>query len=65
MPAFLVTGATGTVGSALVRLLAARGATVRAMSRHPERADLPPGVEPYAGDLNDPGAVDKALAGIQ
>jgi (4-alkanoyl-5-oxo-2,5-dihydrofuran-3-yl)methyl phosphate reductase len=65
MPTFLVTGATGTVGSALVRLLAARGATVRAMSRHPERADLPPGVEPYAGDLNDPGAVDKALAGIQ
>jgi uncharacterized protein YbjT (DUF2867 family) len=65
MPIFLVTGATGTVGSALVRLLAARGATVRAMSRHPERAGLPPGVEPYAGDLNDPDAVEKALAGVQ
>ncbi|WP_433185278.1 SDR family oxidoreductase [Actinoallomurus sp. CA-150999] len=65
MPDFLVTGATGTVGSALVRLLSARGATVRAMSRHPERGDRLPGVEPYAADLNDPEAVRRALTGVR
>jgi uncharacterized protein YbjT (DUF2867 family) len=36
-PTVLVTGATGTVGSALVPALQARGATVRAMTRNPGR----------------------------
>lgn len=65
MPMFLVTGATGTVGSALVGMLSARGASVRAMSRHPERTALPDGVEPWAADLGDPAAVRAALTGIQ
>jgi uncharacterized protein YbjT (DUF2867 family) len=65
MPEILVTGATGTVGGALLRLLAARGASVRAMSRHPELGHLPEGIEPFAGDLGDPDAVRRALAGVR
>ncbi|GAA2789590.1 SDR family oxidoreductase [Saccharopolyspora taberi] len=41
----LVTGATGTVGRPLVSLLVEAGAQVRALSRNPETADLPAGVE--------------------
>ncbi|MFF4604039.1 NAD(P)H-binding protein [Streptomyces sp. NPDC001339] len=41
----VVTGATGNVGRALVGRLAAAGRPVRAVSRNPERAALPPGVE--------------------
>ena len=44
-PTILVTGATGTVGSTLIPLLAARGATVRALVRDPGR----PGGSPIAG----------------
>jgi uncharacterized protein YbjT (DUF2867 family) len=62
---FLITGATGTVGRALTGLLAARGAGVRAMSRHPERASFPAGVEPWAADFDDPASVKAALAGTR
>lgn len=41
----VVTGATGNVGRALVERLAAAGQSVRAVSRDPEGAALPPGVE--------------------
>jgi uncharacterized protein YbjT (DUF2867 family) len=61
---FLITGATGTVGSALVAMLAARGARVRAMMRYPERAALPASIERVAGDLGDEEAVGLALAGV-
>ena len=64
-PVFLVTGATGTVGGALTRLLAARGAPVRAMSRHPERASFPAGTQPWAADFSDPASVKAALAGTR
>jgi uncharacterized protein YbjT (DUF2867 family) len=37
----LVTGATGTIGSELVRHLAARGEKVRALTRDPARSHLP------------------------
>ena len=47
----LVTGATGNVGRQVVARLVAVGEPVRALSRHPERADWPPGVERVAGDL--------------
>jgi len=47
----LVTGATGTVGRQLVNELITAGADVRALSRTPERAGLPSGVEVVAGDL--------------
>ncbi|SNX65865.1 uncharacterized protein YbjT [Streptomyces sp. TLI_55] len=41
----VVTGATGNVGRALVERLVAEGQSVRAVSRDPERAALPPAVE--------------------
>jgi len=61
---FLITGATGTVGTPLVEMLAARGARVRAMMRHPERTRLPASVERVAGDLSDEDSVALALAGV-
>ncbi|GAA1278195.1 NAD(P)H-binding protein [Saccharothrix xinjiangensis] len=51
----LVTGATGTIGGAVVRQLAKRGVPVKALTRNPDRADLPAGVEVVAGDLTRPG----------
>ncbi|MGN9847094.1 hypothetical protein ACTMTI_54325 [Nonomuraea sp. H19] len=47
----LVTGATGLVERQLVTLTRDGGAEVRALSRHPETADLPSGVEVVSGDL--------------
>lgn len=58
----LVTGATGTVGSALIPALRARGVTVRAMTRNPDRAV--PGVETVVADLRDPESVAAALKGV-
>jgi uncharacterized protein YbjT (DUF2867 family) len=45
MNTILVTGATGNVGRPLVNLLAEAGARVRAVTRHPESAQFPAGVE--------------------
>ena len=61
-PTILVTGATGTVGTALVPALQARGATVRAMTRNPGR--VIPGFETVVADLRDPVAVTAALDGV-
>ncbi|WP_020380224.1 NmrA family NAD(P)-binding protein [Nocardiopsis potens] len=61
-PTVLVTGATGTVGSALVPALRARGIAVRAMVRDPDRSV--PGAESAVADLNDPEAVADALKGV-
>lgn len=59
----VVTGATGAVGGELVRQLHAAGHPVRALSRHPERATLPDGVELAAADLSDPTSLPAAFAG--
>ncbi|MFF3334822.1 NAD(P)H-binding protein [Streptomyces sp. NPDC002888] len=59
----LVTGATGTIGSEVVRQLAARGEKVRALTRDPARAQVPPGVEVVRGDYLDPGALEAAMSG--
>ncbi|MFI6364192.1 NAD(P)H-binding protein [Nocardia sp. NPDC050630] len=59
----IVTGATGTVGRRLVELLAAQGIRVRAVSRSPESAALPAGVEVVAGDPAWPDTVADALDG--
>ncbi|MEU9304006.1 SDR family oxidoreductase [Streptomyces sp. NPDC048269] len=61
----LVTGATGNVGSELVVQLAAAGIAVRAMTRSPEKADFPAGVEVVAGDFDKPGTLPAALAGVE
>ncbi|NBE93235.1 NAD-dependent epimerase/dehydratase family protein [Nonomuraea sp. KC401] len=61
-PTVLVTGATGTVGSALIPALQARGVTVRAMIRNPDRAL--PGVQNVVADLRDRASVAAALKGV-
>ena len=48
MNTILVTGATGNVGRPLVDQLAAAGAHVRAVTRHPASTEFPPGVEVVA-----------------
>jgi uncharacterized protein YbjT (DUF2867 family) len=45
--AIVVTGATGNVGRPVVAELARAGVEVRAVTRHPETADFPPGVTAY------------------
>ncbi|WP_433714441.1 NAD(P)H-binding protein [Nocardia sp. CA-084685] len=60
----LVTGATGTVGRPLVELLATQGVQVRAVTRSPESATLPAGVEVVAGDPAWPDTVADALDGV-
>lgn len=60
MDTVLVTGATGTVGSALIPALQARGAAVRAMTR----GRSVEGVETVVADLHDPTSVAAALKGV-
>ncbi|MFJ9417144.1 SDR family oxidoreductase [Streptomyces sp. NPDC101227] len=60
----LITGATGNVGSELVARFAAAGVPVRAMTRSPEKADFPDGVEAVAGDFDVPETLPAALAGV-
>lgn len=60
----LVTGGTGTVGTALVRELVERGAEVSVLTRDPAKAErLPDGVGAEVGDFVDPAVVRRALAG--
>lgn len=61
----LVTGASGFVGSALVRALASAGMRVRAATRHPDRASFPDGVEAVAvPDFRAPIAWEPLLAEV-
>ncbi|GAA3381783.1 SDR family oxidoreductase [Cryptosporangium minutisporangium] len=60
---FLITGATGNVGSALVGTLAEAGLPARALVRRREAAH-PDGVEAVLGDLNRPESLDEAFAGV-
>lgn len=63
----LVIGATGTVGSEVVRALVARGAPVRALVRSPERAAtmLPSTVELVRGDARDPQSLARATERVE
>ncbi|MFI6742320.1 NAD(P)H-binding protein [Nonomuraea sp. NPDC050451] len=61
----LVTGATGNVGSEVVRALAAAGEPVRALVRKPDTVPLPDGVEAVTGDLNRPESMAGALGGAR
>ncbi len=62
-PTALVTGATGKVGRHVVDGLLEAGAEVRALSRDPERARLPPEVRVLPGDPTDSTALADAAAG--
>ncbi|MEU7896373.1 SDR family oxidoreductase [Nonomuraea sp. NPDC049152] len=55
----LVTGATGTIGSEVVRLLTERGEPTRAMTRDPSKLST----YGVAGDFADPASLDRALDG--
>jgi nucleoside-diphosphate-sugar epimerase len=60
---YLVTGASGGLGSALVARLRGQGKTVRVMVRRmPERPEA--GIEYVRGDLGDPAAVEAAVRGV-
>jgi uncharacterized protein YbjT (DUF2867 family) len=60
----LVTGATGTVGRALLDELATTDEPVRALTRRPVTADLPGYVEVVGGDLDDPRSLEDAVRGV-
>ena len=60
----LVAGATGTVGSELVKALLQRGADVRALTRkQPTPGTFPGAIEIAIGDLGDPVSVAEAIKG--
>ncbi|MFI9388132.1 NAD(P)H-binding protein [Kutzneria sp. NPDC052558] len=60
----LVTGATGHVGAEVVARLVELGRPVRAMTRRPEAANFPAGVEVVRGDCDEPASLAKAFEGI-
>lgn len=59
----VLTGATGNVGTELLRLLSERGAAVRAVSRRPPRDSPPAGVRWITADLADRESLPAALEG--
>ena len=62
----LLTGITGNIGGATARALLARGEHFRALVRDPVKAAAwaEQGVDIVQGDLEDPAAVRRALAGV-
>ena len=60
----LVVGGTGRLGLAATRCLLKGGHDVRVMGRSAERATLPPGSEPFAGDVLETGSFSRALVGV-
>ena len=61
----LITGATGYIGSRLLRRLVADGRPVRALARQPERLEALPGVEAVQGDLLSGAGLAGALDGCR
>ncbi len=64
MKRIFVTGATSRVGRQVVSQLLAAGASVRALTRNPDAAGLPPEVEVVRGDLTVPATLEVGLGGI-
>jgi uncharacterized protein YbjT (DUF2867 family) len=63
-PTILVTAATGNVGRPLVASLLADGVQVRALTRDPAAAHLPPEVDVTGGDYTAPGVFAAAVRGV-
>lgn len=62
--AILVAGATGTVGSRVLHSLAGADADVRALTRTPDKAQLPPGVTAVQGEFGDVSSIRAAMSGV-
>jgi uncharacterized protein YbjT (DUF2867 family) len=64
----LLTGATGSVGFELAKLLSSRGFSAKAMVRSASAAQKLshlPGIEPVIGDFDDPASLEIALQGVE
>jgi len=61
----LVIGATGTVGSHVVRELLTRKVPVRVLTRNADKAKHLPAVESVVGDLGEPGTLGPAFDGVE
>lgn len=61
----LVIGASGNVGLEVTRLLRARGAPVRVLTREPHAREFPKGVEVVKGDLADRSSLQRAMPGVE
>lgn len=63
----LITGATGYIGSELVKQLKAGGVTVRVLARNRQKATAleGPGVEIVEGDFDKPETLDAAFEGVE
>jgi len=65
LPLILVTGATGTVGTEMIRHLVKAGHRVRGLVRDRAKATkLGPKVELVVGDLDDPASLKPAFASV-
>ncbi|SFD68520.1 SDR family oxidoreductase [Spirosoma endophyticum] len=67
-PTLLITGATGSIGTALTQLLSQRGIPFRAMVRSPKDAEkfaTLAGADVVIGDFNDATSLAQALMGIE
>jgi uncharacterized protein YbjT (DUF2867 family) len=65
VPVIVVTGATGTIGAELLRLLAERGLELKALSRKPPSDEPRPGIAWVAGDLSDRESLPGIFAGAE
>ena len=67
-PTLLITGATGSIGTALIKILSQRSIPFRAMVRSPKDAEklaTLPGADVVIGDFNDATSLARALTGIE
>lgn len=60
----LVTGATGNIGSKVLRRLSEAGVETRALSRDPRRGKMLPHVDWVQADLSDPATLPPAFEGV-
>ena len=62
----LVTGATGTNGSEILKALSQRGVKAKAMVRSAkDDTDLPDGIEAVEGDFDDDASLARVLSGVE